>query len=96
MAHAASCPMPATMAGATAGQAADDDVEECDNAVEDGLEDGGDGVDNAGETAANCCEERFDARDYGTHYYEFVVREVGVLVLGGEEMESILGEELLV
>jgi hypothetical protein len=48
------------MTGATAGQAADDDVEEGDDAVEDGLEDGGDGVDNAHETSANCCEERFD------------------------------------
>ena len=60
VAHPASCPMPTTMATATAGQAADDDVEEGDDSVEDGLEDGGDGVDDAGETAANCCEERFD------------------------------------
>lgn len=47
-------------AAASAGQAADDDVEEGDDAADDGLEDGADAVDDGHEDGADRSEDGFD------------------------------------
>jgi len=47
-------------ASATAGQAADDDVEDGQNAVDDGIENGGDGVHDGHESATDGLEDGFD------------------------------------
>lgn len=50
----------ATRTTPAAGQAADDDVEEGDNAVDDGSAGGADGVDNGHEHIADGAEDGFD------------------------------------
>lgn len=51
----------AAAAGAVARQAADDDVEDGDDAVQDGLEDRGDAVDDGHEGGADGLEDGLDA-----------------------------------
>lgn len=51
---------PATRAAAATGQARDDDVEEGDDGVDDGLEACGNGVDNRHDAVADCPEDGLD------------------------------------
>lgn len=48
-----------------AGQAADDDVEDGDDAVQDGTEDGADGVDDAHQASADSVEDAGDLDERG-------------------------------
>jgi len=53
--------------GSLTSQASDDDVKESDDSVDDGLEDGGDGVHNCHDAIADGAEDRFDTGYDGTH-----------------------------
>lgn len=53
-------PNSTTPAATTAGQARDDDSEERDNGVDNGLACGGDGVDNGHDAVADCAEDGLD------------------------------------
>ena len=62
-----------TGASASAGQAADDDVEEGDNGVDDGLKDSGNGVNDGHDAVADGAEDRLDAGYNGAHVCGVVV-----------------------
>lgn len=57
----------ATAAG-VAGEEADDDAEEVDDAVDDGHDDVADAVDDGHDCAADGAESTLDARDDGAHF----------------------------
>jgi len=58
---------PPAAAASSAGQAADDDVEEGNDGVDDGPEDTGDGVNDRHDAVANRPKDGLDAGYYGTH-----------------------------
>lgn len=56
-------PMPTTAAESMAREARHDDVEDCDDAVDNGCEDRADAVDNRHEAVADGAENAFDLSD---------------------------------
>ena len=54
-------------ASTSAGQAADDDVEEGNNGIDNGLEDSGNGVNNCHDAVADGPEDGLDAGNDGAH-----------------------------
>lgn len=70
-------------AGLAAGQTRDDDVEESDDAVDDGSDNSTNGVHNSHDDIADRAENGFEARDDGTHCSGIVsVRLCGVVDFG--------------